>query len=131
MIDTFLPVGESKYYICTQCEYVISSIADAGALRHITVYVLGNSLSKQRQGLGGVLLEEGGEPDKEIRTDMEQMMEKNGFFASAAHGKYIPGRPQDDHIYWIFTNDAWKKAQADQEFRLADGQYIVDVKEMY
>ncbi len=125
-------ISPSKdHFACVSCNYIIADPSDLSMGDPIKVYVLGNSLSKQRQGLGRVLLEEGEEPDQDITADMKQMIERKGFFTSTVHGKYTPGRPQDDHSYWVFTDEAWKKAQADPEFNLAEGQHAVEVRTMF
>ncbi len=42
-------VNVAKFFTCVECEYVIAQPSDLN-LMTITIYVLGNSISKQRQG---------------------------------------------------------------------------------
>jgi len=110
----------SKYYTCVECGYVVAQPSDLNLLT-VTVYVLGNSLSKQRQGLHQV-------SDKEIIDKGLMAWDTDDFAANEQALKLfgyfdLPGA-------WVFTKTAWEKHQANPDFPLADGQHSVDVKEL-
>ena len=107
---------DRKYYTCVECEYVIAQPSDLN-LTTVNVYVLGESLSKQRQGLKH-LLDEGllsPAPDQ-IKTD-EQSIRLFGYFEISGN--------------WVFTKPAWKTYEATPDFPLAEGQHKTEVKVLY
>ena len=124
--DTIVQTGcPSKYYTCVECDYVIASPSDLD-LKTATVYVLGNSLSKRRQGMNKIKEETAawylwGSTEKAMH-----MISQAGYLAFSGGG----GVPYTDGP-WIFTKAAWEKYQADPQFPLAEGQHLTEVKELY
>ena len=106
----------AKYFTCVECEYVIAQPSDLN-LMTVTVYVLGNSLSKQRQGLKRMIDEGLIYPSPSQRKINEQSIKQFGCFKT----------PGD----WVFTKAAWEKYQANPEFPLAEGQHKTEVKVLY
>lgn len=112
-IDSF----PKNHFTCVKCNYVIAQPSDISPIPVITVYVVGNSMSKQRQGLVKVLVDTGEDAKDGQREALTLLL--------AGQGHLI-----NKNKSWTFTDNAWKKAQADPEFNLAEGQYVVDVKDM-
>jgi len=117
---------DAKYYTCVECEYVITQASDLNLLT-VTVCVLGNSRSKQRQGLVSL----NGEQDMPfIPLKMMDLcigaINKNGYFS------HWEDEENKMHSYlWVFTKAAWEKYQAEPEFPLAEGQHKTEVKVLY
>ncbi|HEC61589.1 MAG TPA: hypothetical protein ENI27_04975 [bacterium] len=117
---TIVRGAESQHYTCVQCDYVIANPSDLNMLT-VTVYVLGNSMSKQRQGLS--TFGDGLCPMPSIR---EKLISNPGYFIfTDTKGDPCKNGP------WVFTKAAWEKYQADPQFPLAEGQHITEVKELY
>lgn len=95
-------------YICKECRYTIKSLADLNILE-IKVYIVGNSISKQRQGIN--------------------------YLASLKKFELIPDLGDNGYIKligdsWVFTKDAWQKYQQDPSFRLSDSRYNVKIRDL-
>lgn len=106
----------AKYHTCVECEYVIAQPSDLNLIE-VTVYVLGNSLSKQRQGLSKMAVDDG--LDLDDREEREQSLKLFGYFEIPISN------------IWVFTKDVWNNYQAKPAFPLAEGQHSVIVKELY
>ncbi len=113
--------NSSKYFTCVQCEYVIARPSDINALTEIVVYVLGNSLSKQRQGLNIITEKESGVPNP-----WRNLLFLDGYFAILN-----PDGSPSKNGPWVFTRAAWKEYQANPEFNLGEEQYVVKIKELF
>lgn len=109
-----------RIHSCAKCGYNISDAKDL-ALKTIDVYIVGDSISGRRQGLNKMYRAWPLPVDKDIMV--ATMMDE---LARDGYSK----RDSLSEGYWIFTKSAWKRAQQDPEFRLSDGQYTVNVKEM-
>ena len=110
------------HFACVSCNYIIADPSDLSMGDPIKVYVLGNSMSKQRQGLTKVfkVLMDTGEEEFNIaqKESIELLLAGEGYFKGLDNS-------------WVFTDEAWKKAQADPEFNLAEGQHAVEVRMMF
>lgn len=100
-------------YICSKCGYTIESLADLNILE-IAVYVVGNSISKQRQGVNYI-------SDKiaKLQThiiDVAKILQKIGYVQYGG--------------FWIFTKNAWKQYQQDPKFNLSESKYIIKIKDL-
>lgn len=104
-----------RIHTCVKCGYNISGMADLN-LRIIDVYIVGDSISGRRQGLNKIAAE------TNISFKMLETIKtlSEGYFN-------VTKAPEGP---WIFTRDAWKRAKSDPNFRLAEGQYGVNVKDM-
>ncbi len=112
----------SKYFTCVQCEYVIAQPSDIDAPDEIVVYVLGNSLSKQRQGMNKIM----GEASSPAPIIGVRMLQEKGYFGISNPD----GTPRKDGP-WIFTKESWKEYQANPKFDLGEGRYVIKIEEMF
>ena len=116
----------AKYFTCVHCEYVIAQPSDLNPAE-ILVYILGNSLSKQRQGLvslNNAAEEKGKEAPFHRLAATVDILNRHGYFSHLWDNEETIRR-------WIFTKAAWEKYQADPTFKLGKGPYIVKTEEMF
>ncbi len=117
-------VNVVKFFTCVECEYVIAQPSDL-RMSKVTIYVLGESLSKQRQGLKhlideGILQDKSGQIEDAggaVVFSQDQSIKLFGYFQ-------FPGG-------WVFTKPTWKIYEATPDFPLAEGPHKTDVKVLY
>jgi len=122
--EYFVLAYEDIFFTCIECGYVITDPQDLNLLT-ITVYIVGDSISKRRQGLNKIAIDIKYRAPLLISEPYSRAMyflHEIGYFRIGIDDEISP---------WIFTKAAWKKAQHDLEFRLTDKQYTVNVKEMF
>ena len=107
-----------KLYTCYQCGYAIGDKDDL-KMTTIDVYIVGDSISGRRHGLAKV--SRGLDAKWDIAA-MGMLLASDGYFGFGDKD----GRPAS----WVFTKSAWKRAEADHEFRLTEGQYAVNLKDL-
>ena len=99
----------------------------------IDVYIVGDSISGRRQGLNKIA------KGSDYGWDEMAMewLSKNGYFQLIHPGNapinYAKGAAQvirGDDSPWVFTEGAWRRAEADPGFQLIAEQYAVNLKEM-
>ena len=111
----------AKYFTCVHCEYVIAQPSDLSPTE-IVVYILGNSLSKQRQGLREIF----GDASPTALAAAIELLQQEGYLGpNITHDIPCNGDP------WIFTRAAWEKYQADPKFKLGEGPHVIKTKEMF
>ena len=103
-----------KAFVCPSCGYTIGGLEDLD-MSTIYVYLIGDSLSGRRQGMNKIEAKTGIAIDPDKHAGRLAVV---GYFKLA------------DDAY-VFTKSAWKRSDADPEFRLTDGQYAVQIEEMF
>ncbi len=97
-----------------KCEHAIGEPSDLN-LKKVKIYILGNSLSKQRQGLN--------------RLREEKVLSS---YSETVFNKTVPFIDSNGYDSWLFTKSKWEKYQANPEFPLInEGQYIIEERKLY
>ncbi len=125
--NTLIELNVRKYFTCLECNYVISSPDDLEMIT-IDVYIVGDSISGRRQGLNKIT--KGVWSIWQEKAGLEMVMKqlaKDGFVRLMYE---LDGITPKNDSPWVFTKGAWKRAENDPGFRLTEGQYAVNIKEM-
>jgi len=110
----FVSVDPNKrFYTCTGCGYIIRSAEDLNMFT-VKVYIVGNSLAKQRHGLLAFEDLAGIELDK---PPAALKLAENGYLDTQSD---MTGTP------WIFTVNAWKEFKANPAFVLCDESHTIE-----
>lgn len=128
--DVFVPTYKSTFYTCMVCGYRLDDAGDL-KLTTIDVYIVGDSISGRRQGLTRIIAATG------FRNPDDKFLDswKKASLDRLANEGYFPliydsnGSPKEGCPF-VFTKGGWKRAEADPGFRLMEGQYAVNLKEM-